>query len=154
MIRWASCGLVVVLTALVGIAQPADVIREVSDLRAIQLRPNPFGGAPIQIAIQNAPQQAAQPAALVRAAPPPVPGGLPVPSGAGDPPVGPRPLRPVFTLPGAPKVDRHGDPLPAGAIARFGTVRLRHGTDIKLRMGFTHVDGKILCTLSSSEDSA
>ena len=57
----------------------------------------------------------------------------------------------MFTLPGAPKLDRHGDPLPAGAFARFGTVRLRHGADVQA-MAFTQ-DAKLLCTVSGSEDS-
>jgi len=60
-------------------------------------------------------------------------------------------MRPAFTLPGAPKLDRHGDPLPAGAVARFGTLRLRHGASV-LAMAFTY-DAKLLCTISATDDS-
>ncbi len=79
----------------------------------------------------------------------PGPGGLPnlppdgpgrlvnVPRTAAPPPAGSRTL------------DRHGDPLPAGAVARFGSVRLRHGGLSGL--GFM-ADGKHLLSLSSTED--
>lgn len=130
MIRWACCGLVLLLAgAVVGVRAEscALVVRQVAPVK-----PNPLGGAPI---------------ALQRFVP--VPGGLDVPPhpGGGNP----RPIRPVFTLPGAPKLDRHGDPLPPGAIVRYGTVRLRHGADIQ-GIGFTP-DGKFLCTVSGSDDS-
>lgn len=87
--------------------------------------------------------------------PPAVAQPRPVPPGAGDGPVpvpgGPRPIRPVLTHSGAPKLDRHGDPLPAGAVARYGTVRLRHGADLRsLTFSF---DGKLLLTASESHDS-
>jgi RNA polymerase sigma factor (sigma-70 family) len=44
------------------------------------------------------------------------------------------------------RVDRHGDPLPAGALFRFGSVRLRHDSSI-CASAFSP-DGKILATTS------
>jgi WD40 repeat protein len=35
------------------------------------------------------------------------------------------------SAPAAGETDRHGDPLPTGAIGRFGTTRLRHGSAIR-----------------------
>jgi WD40 repeat protein len=148
MFRWASSGLVVALAVGVGGAQTADVISEISggELR-LAMRPNPFGGAPVPV-VQNFGRVGVPVMAGLQPVPP-APGLGEGRAPAADPPG--RPIRPVLTLPGPPKLDRHGDPLPAGAIARFGTVRLRHGTDLQA-MGFTH-DAKFLCTVSGSEDS-
>src|SRR5262245_14506565 len=46
----------------------------------------------------------------------------------------------------APRVDRNGDPLPSGALARFGSVRLHHGRSI--RASALSPDGKLLATAS------
>ncbi len=151
MIRWASCALIVLLTGACASAQNADVLKEIADLQqllrgGVQLRPNPFGGAPIAVAVPNAGQQLVQ-----LKLPPGAPPGLPSDGPLSPPTGGPRPIRPAYALPGAPKLDRHGDPLPAGAVARVGTVRLRHGADVQA-MAFTH-DAKLLCTVSGSEDS-
>jgi hypothetical protein len=122
MIRWASCGLVVLLIGSVGglQAECCALIRK----PVVPVKPNPFGGQPIAV----------QPKFV------PVPGGpdqpVPLPETSGQ-----RPNRPMIVQKGPPKLDRNGDPLPPGAIARYGTARLRHG-DIRGMM-FTH-DGKRL----------
>src|SRR5262249_35080963 len=65
-------------------------------------------------------------------------------------PSGSQPGRPTLAASGKPKLDQHGDPLPPGAVARYGTVRLRHGPE-PFGLGFSH-DGKILGSISTTND--
>ncbi len=55
--------------------------------------------------------------------------------------------KPTIT-PGAPALDRYGDPLPAGAVARLGTLRLRHASNSGLWTGFSP-DAKLLVTVNN-----
>ncbi len=128
MIRWIGCGLLVVLLAG-GVVVRAENCALVG--RPL-LVPNPFGGAPVAAQLQKL--QPGQP-----------------PGAELQPGANPRPIRPVITQVGPPKLDRHGDPIPAGAVARYGTVRLRHGADVQA-MAFSF-DAKLLCTVSATEDS-
>lgn len=139
MTRWAGGGLVLVLVAGVGYGQRADVIQEITGF-VPEVRPNALGGGVVAVAPQRLLAQKA-----------PLPPDDEKPDGPRPPGPNVRPIRPVYTLPGAPKLDRHGDPLPAGAVARYGTVRLRHGTNIN-GVGFTP-DGKRLCTVSDTDDT-
>lgn len=62
------------------------------------------------------------------------------------------PARPLLAVPAGPKrVDRTGDPLPPGALARYGSSRLRHGAGATA-LGFTP-DGKRLVSLSTENDA-
>ncbi len=72
--------------------------------------------------------------------------GADTPVRSGDP----RSNRPTLAPLGMPKIDRHGDPLPPGAVARYGTIRLRHGPE-PIALAFSH-DGKILGSISTTDN--
>ena len=58
------------------------------------------------------------------------------------------------TAAGAPGVDRYGDPLPKGAIARLGTTRFRHyGSNFNGDRAFLAADGKMLLTASADGEA-
>lgn len=146
MARWVALGLAAFCVGTVN-AQTADVIVESSELTAGPLRmirPNPLGGGVMQIVLQ----QKILPPAVV----------APIPAPPGNPPQSPaaqagirRPGRSVLVQAGPPRLDQIGDPLPPGAVARFGSVRLRHGPE-PLGLGFSY-DGKMLGSIAQTADA-
>ena len=137
MTRRASLGLLLALSSA-ATAQVQDLIEPVG--RVGPVRPGPFGGPPLGIPVRN--QQA-----VLFGQPPPMGDAVPVVPGV----MRPRAIRPAAPTPAGPaKVDRHGDPLPAGAVARFGTVRLRHGIE-PAALVFTP-DGRQLLSVSVTDE--
>lgn len=128
MIRWC-CGAALFALASIALAQPVRVFHGAGEPRVPAPKPAPFGG-------------------LAQAQPP---APLPNVRYSEPAPTLPRSLRPPAPSPFGPgKPDRNGDPMPAGAIARFGTVRLRHGIE-PIELHFTH-DGKQLLSVSGTTD--
>lgn len=149
MTRWVALGLILICGAGAH-AQTADVITDVTDGAMRVLRPNPLGGGLVRLPLWQI---------LAQPVPAPVPPGGLAPAAAVPPPQPQpplnqprirRPVRPSIVPIGAAKLDQYGDPLPTRALARYGTVRLRHGAE-PLGLGFSH-DGKFLGSISQTDD--
>jgi WD40 repeat protein len=142
--RWVCGGVLVLVAVSAAGAQNARVQQQVQllitelDSRGPREIPNPFGGGGVVVPAMPVAQK-------LRILPPGAP-----PQEIPQSPSRQRPIRPAPVPAGPPKFDRHGDPLPAGAVARYGTVRLRHGPE-PIGLGFSP-DGKVLGSISTTDD--
>src|SRR5262245_648398 len=129
MTRWV-CGALLVLFAATAVQVRAEGCLMYRKRRPVMVA-NPFGGGGAVLA---------QPGRVIRLQP----------LKDSDVPAKPsRRLRGVVAG-GPAKPDLHGDPLPPGAVARYGTVRLRHGAEPD-GLAFSS-DGKVLGSVSATHD--
>lgn len=144
MTRWFALGLLLVGGLSLEAQSRVELFQ--TEGRSVPSRPNSFGGGMVQAPLF---QIAAQPPPAV-AVPLKAPGQQPVPPGNQLPQPQRRTLRSAMIPVGPVKLDLSGDPLPAGALARYGSTRLRHGPE-PMGLGFSP-DGKMLGSIAPTED--